>query len=57
MLVVMGRVFCDKKSCVNNKEGYCTLVDPEKVGNSCLEFEDFMDFSRLNADALKGTLG
>jgi len=23
MLVVMGRVFCDKKSCVNNKEGYC----------------------------------
>jgi hypothetical protein len=53
----MGQVSCDKKTCINNQEGYCALSNPEKVGDSCLEYEDTMDFSRLKADAVKGTLG
>lgn len=30
---------------------------PEKNGNGCLDFEDAMDYLRLKADAIKGTLG
>ncbi len=48
---------CDKNSCINNKKGKCLLSDPEKVGESCLDFEDAMDALRLKADAVKGTLG
>jgi hypothetical protein len=33
------------------------LKDPEKSGDSCLDFEDAMGFLRLKADAIKGTLG
>jgi hypothetical protein len=53
----LGRISCDKTSCINNKEEYCALSNPEKVGDNCLEYEDAMDFSRLKADAVKGTLG
>jgi hypothetical protein len=48
---------CDKKSCINNKDGSCSLVSPEKVGSECLDFEDAMDFYRLKADAIRGGLG
>jgi hypothetical protein len=48
---------CDKKTCINWKEGKCSLADPEQVGDSCLDFEDSTDFFRLKADAIKGTLG
>ena len=48
---------CDKKSCINWQEGYCSLNNPEKVNGDCLDFEDAMDFFRLKADAIKGTLG
>ena len=47
---------CEKKSCINWKEDHCSLSNPEKVGASCLDFEDAMDFLRLKADAIKGTL-
>jgi hypothetical protein len=46
---ILSRVSCDKKNCINNKEGYCALANPEKVGDSCLEYEDAMDFFRLKA--------
>jgi hypothetical protein len=47
---------CDKKTCIHYKDEHCTLNNPEKVGESCLDFEDTMDFLRLKADAVKGTL-
>jgi hypothetical protein len=33
---------------------HCSLSNPEKVGDSCLDFEDAMDFLRLKTDAIKG---
>ena len=33
------------------------MTNPEKVGESCLDFEDAMEFLRLKADAIRGTLG
>jgi hypothetical protein len=33
------------------------LKNLEKNGDSCLEFEDAIDFLRLKADAIKGALG
>ncbi|MGD6807509.1 MAG: hypothetical protein ACQCN4_11190 [Candidatus Bathyarchaeia archaeon] len=53
----MNQILCDKKTCINNKDGRCSLSNPEKAGDSCLDFEDAMDFLRLKADAIKGTLG
>jgi hypothetical protein len=55
--IILGQISCDKKSCINWKEGYCSLTNPEKLGNECLDFEDATDFVRLKADAIKGTLG
>jgi hypothetical protein len=52
----MSHVYCDKKICINYKDGNCSLTNPEKVGNDCLDFEDATDFLRLKADAIKGTL-
>jgi hypothetical protein len=48
---------CERKSCNNWKEGRCSLKDPEKNGEYCLDYEDAMDFVRLKADAIRGTLG
>jgi len=53
----LSQVSCERKSCINYKEGRCLLTNPEKVDNECLDFEDAMDFLRLKADAIKGTLG
>jgi hypothetical protein len=53
---MMDYASCEKKSCINWKEGHCSLCNPEKEGNSCLDFEDATDFLRLKADAVKGTL-
>jgi len=53
----MGYPFCERKNCINWKEGRCSLKTPEKNGEACLDFEDTMDFFRLKADAIKGTLG
>jgi len=47
---------CERKTCINWKNGCCGLKDPEKTGESCLDFEDAMDFLRLNAGAVRGTL-
>jgi hypothetical protein len=54
---LMGHLSCDKKTCINYKEGRCLLLAPEKVGDECLDFEDAMDALRLKADAIRGTLG
>ena len=54
---ILSQISCDKKTCINYKEGHCSLTNPEKVGNACLDFEDAMDALRLKADAIKGTLG
>jgi hypothetical protein len=48
---------CERKNCINWKEGRCSLKNPEKGDDSCLEFDDSMDFLRLRADAIKGSLG
>ncbi len=48
---------CERKNCINWKDGRCSLKTPEKVEESCLDFEDAMDFLRLKADAVRGTLG
>jgi len=53
----MSHVHCDKKLCINYKEGHCSLTSPEKVNGDCLDFEDAMDSLRLKADAIRGTLG
>jgi len=48
---------CERTDCINWKEGHCTLKNPEKNGASCLHYENTMDFLRLKADAVKGSLG
>jgi len=48
---------CERANCVNWKKGRCSLKEPEKSGDSCLDYEDAMDALRLKADAIKGTLG
>jgi hypothetical protein len=53
----MDHPSCDRTNCINWKSGRCTLKDPEKEGDNCLNFEDAMDFLRLKADAIKGSLG
>jgi hypothetical protein len=53
----LSRIPCDKKNCISNKNGLCSRVDPEKEGNSCIDYEDELDFVRLKADAIRGTLG
>ena len=53
----MSKVSCGKRTCMNYKDGICSLVNPEKAGEECLDFEDTLDFLRLKADAIKGTLG
>ena len=53
----LSSIPCDHKNCINNKEGRCPLTNPEKVCESCLDFEDVMEFLRLKADAIRGTLG
>ena len=47
---------CERENCINWKKGRCALKDPEKEGDSCLNYEDAMDYLRLKADALKGAL-
>ncbi len=47
---------CEKKSCTNWKEGYCSLSNAEKVNGDYLDFQDAMDYLRLRADPIKGTL-
>jgi hypothetical protein len=47
---------CDPKNCIHSKEGRSSLRNPEKTAESCLDFEDEMDFLRLKADAIKGKL-
>jgi len=50
-------IICDKKTCINYKEGHCSLANPEKVSSECLDYEDAMDFFRLKADSIRGSLG
>jgi hypothetical protein len=52
----LSPISCDKKTYINWKDGNCSLTNSEKVDDACLDFEDAMDFLRLKADALKGTL-
>lgn len=52
----MDYPLCERKDCINWKNGRCTLKDPEKEVDCCLNYEDVMDFLRLKADAIKGTL-
>ena len=47
----------ERKDCVNWKNGAYTLSNPESAGEECLDFEDTIDFLRLKADAIRGTLG
>jgi hypothetical protein len=47
---------CERKNCINYKNGRCTLKSPEITEGACLDFEDAMEFLRLKADAVKGTL-
>ncbi len=47
---------CTESNCINWTAGHCKLCNPEKVNGGCLDFEDVMDFLRLKADAVKGTL-
>jgi hypothetical protein len=53
----MSHSACARKNCINWKNGTCTLSNPERAGEECLDFEDAMDFLRLKADAIRGTLG
>jgi hypothetical protein len=53
----LSQLICEQRTCINNNDGRCSLTNPEKVGDNCLDYEDAMDFLRLKADAVKGTLG
>ncbi len=53
----MAYPLCERKNCINWKHGRCSLKEPEKNGAACLNFDDVMDFLRLKADAIKGSLG
>lgn len=53
----MDYPLCERGSCINFKNGRCRLKEPEKNGDSCLDYEDAMDALRLRADAIRGTLG
>jgi hypothetical protein len=57
MVATLSKVSCSKRACINYKDGACSLVNPEKAGEECLDFEDTMDFLRLKADAIRGSLG
>jgi hypothetical protein len=48
---------CERTNCINWNNGHCTLKDPERTQDACLDYEDAMDCLRLRADAVKGTLG
>ncbi len=48
---------CDRSNCINWKNGRCNLKNPEKEGEACLDFEDAMEFLRLRADPIRGSLG
>jgi hypothetical protein len=54
---ILGQISCNKKNCDNNKDGFCSRVNPEKEGDNYIDYEDEMDFIRLKADAIRGTLG
>lgn len=53
----MNYPLCNHNTCINWKEGRCSIKDPEKEDDSCLYYDDIMNSLRLKADALKGTLG
>ena len=44
---------CGRNNCINWKDGHCTLKDPEKNGDFCLDYEDSMDALRLKADSIR----
>lgn len=48
---------CDRQNCLNWKNERCVLKDPENEKGTCLNYEDVMDFLRLKANAIKGSLG
>jgi hypothetical protein len=52
----MDYPFCETKNCIHSMAGRCSLKTPEKTADACLDFEDSMDFLRLKADAIRGTL-
>lgn len=52
----MTRSPCEKKNCVNFKNGFCTQKNPEKYGNSCLDYEDLAKTFRSKIRFKKGTL-
>jgi hypothetical protein len=57
MGILLDHPSCERKNCIHCKDNHCALKEPERTGAFCLDFEDAMDFLRLKADAIKGTLG
>lgn len=49
----LSQISIKNKNYINNKDRNCTLSNPEKVNNSCLDFEDAKDWLRLKADAIE----
>jgi len=52
-----GKLTCDREQCVNNRDGYCSLKNPEREGDRCLHYEDIMNALRLEVNVFRGTLG
>lgn len=52
----MTRIQCEKKKCVNHKNGFCTQKNPEKYDESCLDYEDLAKSFRSKIRFKKGTL-
>ena len=50
------KVTCNRVSCVNHSDGYCTFKNPERDGVHCLHYEDTMKSLRLRLDLFRGTL-
>jgi len=51
-----GKLTCDRDSCVNKRDGYCALKNPEREGDRYLHYEDIMNALRLKVSVFKGTL-
>jgi hypothetical protein len=44
------KIACTRESCINYKEGYCSLRNPERNIDYCLYYEDALDSLRLNVN-------
>ena len=50
------KITCGRESCINYRNGYCALKNPERDDNNCLHYEDIMSALRLKVNPFRGIL-